>query len=85
MSEKVKENLSLFHDNGIYLPTRSIEISGEFNEDMYQKTLKNLHALDSTEGAINLFINSGGGDTTVCMALYDAVKGCRNYVRGMVY
>jgi ATP-dependent Clp protease protease subunit len=85
VSEKIKEFTDLFHSNGVYLPTRSITITGSIDEDQYETVLKNLHALDSKEGTINIFINSEGGDVEQGLAIYDAIKGCKNFVRGMVY
>ena len=85
MTDKIKESIDQFHDNGIYLPTRTIRISGEVGESMLDSLLVNLHALDSRTGTINLFITSIGGEVDAGLAIYDAIKGCRNYVRGMVY
>ena len=85
MSKDINTIISNFHDCGLYLPTRSVDISGDVDLEMYQKTLRNLHILDSMNGTINVFIHSEGGDLTYCKAIYDLIKGCRNYVRGMVY
>ena len=85
MSKKLQEHLGSFHDNGIYLATRSIDVTGEFNIELYEKCLKNLHALDSSTGNINIFINSEGGEVETLMAIFDLVRGCRNHVRALVY
>lgn len=84
-NDKLKDGISEFHDHGIYVPNRTVEIFGEINLEMFDRVFKNLHALDSTQGTINLIINSEGGDVTHAKAIYDAVKGCVNYVRGIVY
>lgn len=83
--EKLKDFISQFHNDNIFIPTRSIKVSGEVNLAMYDNLLANLHALDSDSGTINLFINSEGGDNLYCKAIFDLIKGCKNFVRGMVY
>lgn len=85
MSTKIKDSIDNFHSSSIYLPTRSIRLSGEVDDDMLDTALKNLHALDSTNGTINIFLTTEGGDVDAGLAIYDAIKGCVNYVRVMVY
>lgn len=84
---KLDENdiVELVHDQGIYLPDRSITIFGDIDETMFKKVWNNLHHLDSSTGGINIFINSGGGCVTQGFAIYDCIKGCKNFVRIMVY
>ena len=86
MSSSLKEAISLCHDNDIYLPTRTIFLTGEVSDSMHDTALKNLHALDnmSTNKTINIYINSEGGSLDACMAIYDAIRGCKNFVRGVV-
>lgn len=69
------------HSTGLYLPTRTIFISGEVDDSMYDQASKNLHVLDSTEGTITIILNSQGGDVFAGYGIYDLIKGCRNYVR----
>jgi len=85
MSERIKGAIAQFHEYGIYYPRRSIDLFGDIDHDMFVNVFKNLHALDGTQGTINIFINSEGGCTTAGRAIYDAIKGCQNYVRAMVY
>jgi ATP-dependent Clp protease protease subunit len=60
-------------------------IKGEVNDDMYDIVLKNLHALDSTVGTINIILNSNGGDVVSGLAIFDAINNCQNHVRITVY
>lgn len=82
---KLKDDLEAFHGTGLYLPTRTLLITGEVNDDLYASTIKNLHALDSTSGTINIKLNSEGGDVIAGRAIYDAIKNCKNHVRITVY
>ena len=85
MSERIKGAAAQFHEYGIFYPRRTVEIFGDIDHDMFINVFKNLHVLDGTQGTINIFINSEGGCVTSGRAIYDAIKGCQNYVRMMVY
>lgn len=79
------DSIQFFHDQDLFLPRRSILISGEVDKDLFDRTFKNLHILDGSPGKITIFLNSEGGDFTYCQAIYDAIKGCKNDVEIMVY
>lgn len=85
MSEKIRNSIEDFHSYGIYIPRRTVEIFGSIDEEMSAQVIRNLHALDHTPGTINILLNSPGGEVTHGMAIYDALKGCRNHVRAMVF
>jgi ATP-dependent protease ClpP protease subunit len=85
MTDKLKDNLTNFHDNGIYIPRRTVSLFGGIDMDRFKTVFKNLHALDISSGDINLIINSEGGDVVQGKGIYQAIKGCSNHVRGIVY
>lgn len=85
MTTKLKDDLSQLHDNDIYIPTRTIMITGEVDRAMYERVIKNIHALDSTKGDINIKLNSQGGDVIQGRAIYSAIKSCKNHVNMIVY
>lgn len=92
MTDKKKDSLEFFHNYGVYLPRRTVEIFGDIDEDMFEQTFKNLHILDETMDKTNpknteitVVINSEGGDVTQAKAIYDAIRSCQNDVRGIVY
>lgn len=82
---KNKDDISIFHEYGIYIPTRTIEIVGSIDEDQYKKTIRNIHILDSSTGTINIKLNSEGGEVIQARAIYDAIRSCKNMVRIIVY
>jgi len=82
---KFEEQLNLFHSKNIFLPTRTLMLLGEVDEDMFSEFMKNLHALDSTSGPINVKLMSEGGSVTDARAIYDAIKSCKNLIRGICY
>lgn len=73
------------HDYGIYLPTKTIIMEGDVDEDFAKKHMANIHILDSFEGTINIKLFSGGGDVNVARIIYSAIKGCKNFVRITCY
>lgn len=81
---KSLEAVSEFHEYGLYIPTRTIEIFGEITEALADRTIKNLHILDNLgSGTITIKFKSEGGLVTQGMAIYDAIKYCKNLVRGI--
>lgn len=85
MSDKIKNQIELFHSNNISIESRSILLSGEVGLDMFQEFFKNFHVLDATDGSITIYINSEGGDLDQGKAIYDIIKNSKRYVRGVVY
>lgn len=88
MSRNIGENAEQFHDNGLYLNTRTVVIDGDEDQDNFEITLKsarrdikNLHVLDNLgQGDITVVLNCVGGDTLAGMAIYDAIRACKNRV-----
>ena len=85
------DNVELFHDKGIYLPTRTIYMgsvehsidSGESGCDgaMAERAIKNLNILDSmSDEPITILMNNIGGDEYHCFAIIDAIQACRSSV-----
>jgi ATP-dependent Clp protease protease subunit len=81
----IKDDLLIFHSSNIYLPTRTLFLTGEICEDMFNEFIRNIHALDATSGPINIKIFSPGGDINAGKAIYDAIMGCKNLTRGIAY
>jgi ATP-dependent Clp endopeptidase proteolytic subunit ClpP len=94
-----KDEIDRLFDYDIYIPTRTLVMrshivdpdSGESGTDaeMAQRIIKGLHILDSSapEGdkPITIIMNNPGGDTFDGMAIYDAIKACKNHVTIVVY
>lgn len=91
MSRKfIREEADRFHDYNLYIPSRTIYMGSEtYGDDdesgvdgaMVARAIKNLAILDSlAEEPITVILNSPGGDYYHGMAIYDAVKACRNKV-----
>jgi ATP-dependent Clp protease protease subunit len=85
MSEKVRDYISDFHDYGIYLPTKTMRIIGEIDDERFENAITNLHILDSLSGDITIKLSSSGGDLDAGKAIYDAIRGCKNRVRIIGY
>lgn len=78
---EMQENLGMFHDYDIYVPTKTIFLTGEITEEKKDRFIKNLHILDSTSGRITVKLSSEGGCVVEGLAIYDAIRYCKNYVR----
>ena len=95
MRKNIKDEIDRFHDYGIYLPTRTIDLSSEeamedsesgVDSAMYKKAVKNLHILDSLSNEpITVIINTFGGDKFHMRAVYDAIKECKSKVVAKVF
>ena len=75
------EKIYLLHEYGICLDTKSFELTGEVDEAMYLRALKNLHYLNQTNCEITIFLSSMGGSTSHAIAIYDLIKNSSNRVR----
>lgn len=75
----------LYHERGVYLPTRTLYLGSEATEvdggesgcdaKMAERFLKNLHILDSASpDPITVIMNNVGGDEYHGLAIYDAIK-----------
>jgi len=85
MSEKLKEYLELYHERGVFIPTKTFNLIGDVDEDMLKTATCNLHALDSTHGEITIKLISDGGSVSIARAIYDLIRGCKNVVRIICY
>ncbi len=73
------------HTTGLYLPTRTMFLTGEVGIEMYENVITNLHILDTQPGTVKIYINSGGGDVTQAWAIYDAIRAMKCMVRCVVF
>lgn len=86
MSEKIREAADQFHDKDLHIPTKTMLLEGDVDEDMYKKATKNLHVLDVIDNGkpITIKLNSGGGEVIQGLAIYDLIRACKSYVRIIV-
>ena len=90
--KSVSDDIELFHDKDLYIPTRTIwigsvhESDGDFTESgcdahMAERAVKNLHILESLGIApITIMSDNIGGDEYHCFAIYDAIRSCQSEV-----
>lgn len=60
---------------------------GESGTDgaMAERIVKALHVLDNSQGEITIIMNNPGGDEYHGMAIFDAIKACKNHVTIRVF
>ena len=99
MNRKVtKSNIEIFHNNGLFIPTRTIYIGsmreiGENNSEESgvdfeeaKNAIKNIHILDSiNHKQITIILNDVGGDEYHGFAIYDALKKAKSPIKIIVY
>jgi len=85
MSDKLKENIECFHQHGVFIPTKTIRLTGDVDEDMFDTALCNLHSLDSTHGEITIKLMSDGGSLSIARGIFDLVHNCKNKVTIITY
>lgn len=76
-----------FHDNNLYLPTRTIYFGGQpYDEDFVTsqtvaQLIKNLHILEHTENApISIILNTVGGSWEDGIGVYDLIRSLNSHV-----
>lgn len=99
MKKMQRDDIDKFFDYEIYLPTRTLYMgsaindpdSGESGTDgaMAERVIKGLHILDSSapngDGPITIIMNNIGGDEYHGLAIFDAIKSCKNHVTIKVF
>lgn len=95
MARISKESVDRFFDYGIYLDQSTLYIGSQvLDEDTEsgidalaaENAIKGLYLLDQkVETPITIILNSLGGDSLHAMAIYDAIKTCKNQVSIKIY
>lgn len=95
MARITRDDTDRFFDYDINIPARTIymgstSISDDGNESgvdaiMAERAIKSLNLLDASEGNITIIMNNPGGDWDHGMAIYDAIKACKNSVTIKVF
>lgn len=100
MSKKIlRDDVACFQDYDIHIPTRTLYM-GSLSIDPYEgdsgvdahmteRMIKGLHLLDNSDESldkpITIIMNNPGGDWYHGMAIYNAIKSCKNHVTIVVY
>lgn len=82
--EKTKESTGYFHENNLYLPTNTMAIFGEITDESAKQAIFNLHILDNyspNNDTVTVFLSSEGGDVSHGLAIFDAIRAMKKYVR----
>lgn len=95
MSKIKEDTFAGFFEYDFNLKTRTLYIgSTSSDSDVYEvtrteKVIKALHILENTapdgDKPINIILNHNGGDVYEALAIYDAIKNCKNTVNITVY
>ena len=91
MGRPTRDDIARFHDDDIYVPTRTIYIGSAYYDPehgesgcdgaMAERAVKNLRTLESiNKDPITILMNNVGGDPYHGMAVYDAIRLCQSHV-----
>lgn len=87
MSEFDYADVDMFHNVGLYIPTRTIIIGKDADDDgdytvdgnMAMQVFKNTMILEQDEGPITYILHTNGGDDYSMWSIYDTIKACKNH------
>lgn len=98
MARITKDNIDKFYEYDVDLTTRTVYIGSQMldngeesgiNALVAERTIKALHLLEAQapngDKPITVILNSPGGDVYHGMAIYGAIKACKNHVTIIVY
>lgn len=98
MSRINKESIDRFYDYDIYPESRTLYMGSTSSDDgnesgtdyaMAERIIKGLHILDTSapsgDKPITILMNNLGGDKYHGLAIYDAIKACKNHITIIVF
>lgn len=94
MAKINRDEVDKFFDYGIDLTNSTIYMGSEYEDgdgesgvdsQMTARIIKALHLLDLKDKDITIIMNNPGGDAIHGMAIYDAIKACKNQVTVKVF
>lgn len=82
MAKISRDHISQYYDNGIDIDSKTIDFSGDIDEELAVQTIKSLRILDRIrpEQPITITINSSGGEVDQGLAIYDEIRRCKSQV-----
>ena len=75
MSKGIDHKEEVYHNTGLHISSRTIDLSGEIDYALSGQFIRNLHILEHLSNqAITVKLNTPGGDETQGMAIYDVIS-----------
>lgn len=75
------DEISRWHDNGIYAPGRLIDCMDDIDEEKAKEVIKNIRLLDFvSDDDITILLATEGGDVSWGLEIVDAIKECNSKV-----
>lgn len=70
-----RDDLEKLHDLNIHIPSKTITLFGDINQENAENFIKNFHILelDTSDKPITILLNTDGGDMEHGMAIYDTI------------
>lgn len=83
MARKNYEKLEIIQNHGIDPDRRIIYLTSDIDQECAAQFIKNINYLSAVEGDITVYIMTAGGYWTSGMAIYHAIKQCKNKTIGI--
>lgn len=94
-----RDDVACFQDYDVHIPTRTLYMGSIYSDSyegdsgvdahMAERVIKGLHILESVgengDKPITIIMNNPGGDWYHGMAIYNAIKACKNHITIIVY
>lgn len=86
MGERLKrDDVDKFYEYDIHIPTRTLYMGGEVDQQMAELAIKGITLLSISEQPITIVMNNPGGDIYHGLGIYDAVSTCKCHVTIVAY
>jgi ATP-dependent protease ClpP protease subunit len=84
MASNKLDNIKTIHDEDIDVKNRRVYVFDDINNDTAKYLVQNLHFLDMSDGDINIYFNTNGGEWDDAIAMFNAIRNCKSRVLGHV-
>jgi ATP-dependent Clp protease protease subunit len=85
MSKLLRDDVDRFFDYNVHVPTRTLFLGPEVDEEMAELAIKGLALLGTVDLPISILMNNLGGDEYHGLAIYDAIALTKSHVTITVY
>lgn len=79
MASKQLDDVEIFLDYGIHLPSQTIKLTGDVDDNMYETLINGLILIENKKGKkdeLTIELNSTGGDWYSGIAIHDRLQAC---------
>lgn len=77
-----KDHVEKWLDEGLHLPTRTLLIAGDLDDDMVTYVAQRVHVLNAAgeSAPVNVLLNSSGGNVDAALVIHDLLRALNGHV-----